>query len=141
MSKLIDIALSKYGLEETPGKLDNSEILAMAKEAGFKNYKHDATAWCSVFASWVAHKAGYKRPIKIKSRSWLKYGISVKQPKLGDVVVLWRGSPSGSLGHVGFFISKREGTVYLIGGNQSNKVSILSFPLTRVLGYRRLSKL
>jgi len=54
-------------------------------------------------------------------------------------VVLWRGSPSGTKGHVGFYLeSAGRGKFTMLGGNQGDRVSNETFPTSRVLGYRLL---
>jgi len=143
---IISAALTQYGLKETPGTADNQVILQMAKDAGFgADYKHDSIAWCSLFANWVAWKVAYERSKALNARSWLLVGEKVDEPQMGDAVVLWREDPKGDLGHIGFWICNRlEGgkiTVYLLAGNQGDQVCIEGFPISRVLGYRRLRKL
>lgn len=143
--ELISAALTQYGLKEAPGVADNQVILQLAKDAGFSDYIHDSIAWCSLFANWVAWKAAYERSKALNARSWLLVGEQVEDPQLGDVAVLWRDDPNGAFGHVGFWICSRleDGkiTVYLLAGNQNNEVCIEGFPISRVLGYRRLRKL
>jgi hypothetical protein len=56
---------------------------------------------------------------------------------MGDIVILWRISPKSIYGHVGFYVCERKNTLYLLGGNQSNSVSIAPYPKTQVLGYRK----
>lgn len=145
-TEIISLALSQYGLRETPGTGDNQIILSMAKDAGFgADYKHDSVAWCSLFANWVAWKLLYERSKALNARSWLLIGEHVDTPEQGDVVVLWRDDPKGELGHVGFYIATylKDGlvTVYLLAGNQGDEVCIEGFPIARVLDYRRLRKI
>src|SRR5436305_586721 len=105
LTDIIVTALSQYGLKETPGAGDNPVIIQMARDTGFTEYNHDSIAWCSLFANWVAWKAGYHRSKNLAARSWLTIGEVVSSPGLGDVVVLWREQKEGPLGHVGFFIN------------------------------------
>lgn len=137
---IIQIALSEYGLKEVAGDGNNPEILQMAKDCNFTGYTADSIAWCSLFANWCALKAGYERSKSLAARSWLNVGAYVNEPEIGDVVVLWRDDPHGGLGHVGFYINKTPTQIYLLAGNQGDQVCIEAFPMVRVLGYRRLSK-
>lgn len=139
-NELIQIALSEYGLKETAGSGNNPEILQMAKDCGFPGYVADSTAWCSLFANWVCWKGGYERSKSLAARSWLTIGTEVKEPEFGDIVVLWRDNPNGPFGHVGFFTRKTTNSVYLLAGNQGDQVCIEPFLISRILGYRRLSK-
>ena len=139
---IIKIALSQYGVKEIAGAKDHPQIIDYFTSIGFDGAKlKDETAWCSAFANWVAKKAGCLYSKKLNARSWLSVGMATKDPKPGDVVVLWRDKPSSWKGHVGFFVKESNRYVYLIGGNQSNSVCIRAYPKSRVLGYRRLEKM
>jgi|SRR6185369_2057163 len=140
-SEIILFGLSDYGLKESPGEKDNELIMSMALELGFTDYKHDQMAWCSLFANYCAWKCGYERSGRLNARSWLNFGVEVKNPELGDVVILWRNDPKGWEGHVGFFVNINQGVNYMLAGNQGDMVSIEGFPQSRVLGYRRLKKI
>jgi len=142
MANILEVATAEIGVKEVPGSKANPQILKYAKEAGFKNYKSDETAWCSLFTNWVAHKSGLERTNSLVARSWLNTGIPIAQPEPGDVVVFWRVSRDSWQGHVGFFLgfSANGSRVYCLGGNQGNQVSITAKPVDRVLGYRRLRK-
>lgn len=137
---LIKVASTKYGVKEVVGDKHNPEIVNLVKEAGFNNIEDDETAWCSSFANWVAFKAGYERSNQLNARSWLKVGIPVSIPELGDIVVLKRGTSEWQ-GHVGFFINIVGDFVYVLGGNQSNMINISAYHRLDVLGYRKLRKL
>jgi len=140
MNKVIEIAMPHYGLEAIPGQQDNPKIVEMFKEISFGGIVDDDTPWCSCFANWVCMKAGFVRSKKLNARSWLEVGTEVKDPVLGDVVVLWRDDPKSNLGHVGFFINftPDKKRLYILGGNQGNKVCIVTFPTSQVLSFRRL---
>ncbi|NAS30944.1 TIGR02594 family protein [Flavobacteriaceae bacterium R38] len=137
----IQLALSQFGVTEVPGIVDNPQIVAYFHELGFDGSKlKDETAWCSAFANWIAKKSGYEYTGKLNARSWLSVGESTDQPQLGDVVILWRESPESWKGHVGFYIKETQRYVYILGGNQNNKVNIRAYPKNRVLDYKKLKK-
>ena len=136
MSRMLKIALSKYGQKEVLGTSHNPEIVNFAKEAGFP-VEEDETAWCSIFINWVAFKAGCERSKRMDARSWLKVGTPVTLPDVGDVVVFKRGD-SDWQGHVGLFISQIGDKIYVLGGNQSNMVNIAPYTVSDLLGYRRI---
>jgi uncharacterized protein (TIGR02594 family) len=136
---LIQTALPEYGERALPGQPDNPDILQMAKDCGFTDYVHDSIAWCSLFTNWVALKAAFSRSKSLLARSWLTVGTETSAPELGDVVVYWRDSPGGTLGHVGLFIAQRNGVIYTLGGNEANMVQIEGFDPGKVLGYRSLT--
>jgi len=140
MNKIIEIALSQYGVTEIQGTPHNPIIVNYFKEIGHQWVKDDETAWCSSYANWVALKSGKKGSDKLNARSWLKVGKPIAKPKAGDVVVLWRESKASWKGHVGFFIGYSEDKkhLYILGGNQNNQVNIKAYPSYRLLGFRRL---
>lgn len=39
-------------------------------------------------------------------------------------------------GHVGFYVRETDKYVYILGGNQSNKVSIAGYDKGRIIAYR-----
>lgn len=142
-AEIIKAALELYGLKEIEGKENNETIVNFFKEIGHSWVKDDETPWCSCFANIVAKRTGHQFTGKLNAQSWLDVGEKVETPEIGDVVVLWRDKPDSGKGHVGFFIreEKEKGSIHILGGNQSNQVSIWSYPKTRLLGYRRLNKI
>jgi uncharacterized protein (TIGR02594 family) len=74
-----------------------------------------------------------------RARSWLEFGDPIEEPEKGALAVIWRGSPSGPSGHVAFHNSEYENGIEVIGGNQSNAVTLTRIAKTRLLGYRSLS--
>lgn len=140
MANAVEVASTQIGVREFSGSSNNPQILKYAEEAGFTKYNRDSSAWCSLFANWVAHKSGLERSNSLAARSWLNVGIPIESPEPGDVVVFWRESRDSWKGHVGFFhgFSSDRSRVYCLGGNQGDQVSITAKPNSRVLGYRRL---
>ena len=136
--KLLNTALSQYGIKEIVGKKHNPEVLKYFSEIGHSWVKDDETAWCSAFVNWCALKSDKPFSGKLNARSWLNVGEGVEVPEIGDVVVLWRESPGSWKGHVGFFIRATEKYLYVLGGNQSNSVCIRAYPKSQLLEYRRL---
>ena len=139
MNKVFEIACNEYGVKGIPGASNNQRILTYFRAAGFKWVKDDETAWCAAFVNWCFWKAGLKVPGTLAARSFLTVGKSTLVPKMGDLVVLWRGTKNGELGHVGFFIREEKDGIYILGGNQSNEVNIQFFSKAQLLGYRTFS--
>jgi hypothetical protein len=69
------------------------------------------------------------------ARSYLTWGKALAEPRPGCIAVLKRGLDPRS-GHVGFFVTGSESTIYPLGGNQGHGVRIAAFPVARLLGYR-----
>ncbi len=138
-NKLLEVALSQYGITEVVGNKDNPEVLKYFDILGFDGSRlKDETAWCSAFINWCAIKAGLPYSGKLTARSWLGVGTVVKKPQIGDLVIYSRGNPNGWQGHVGVFIREENGVIYTLGGNQKNQVNITAYSKDRLLGFRRL---
>ena len=136
----MELAFTQYGIREIVGLMDNPEVLKYFQDLGFDaSSLKDETAWCSAFVNWVARRSGLEYSKKLNARSWMEIGDDVVVPILGDVVVLWRQSKTSWKGHVGFYVNHDEKNVYMLGGNQGNKVCIAPYSLNRVLTYRRLT--
>jgi len=141
MTNIIKIAAAEIGVLEVKGEEHNPKIVRYAQEAGFTNITDDETPWCSIFINWCCLKAGLQRTNKANARSWLTVGIPTESPVPGDIVVFWRGRRDSWKGHVGIFTgySKDQRTIYTLGGNQKNSVSIQGYGVDQLLGFRRLS--
>ena len=134
----MDFAFSELlaDVREIPGARHNPRILeylASVKLGG--DGVGDDTAWCSAFVNWCFRIGRTVGTNNAAARSWLGWGQEAP-PQVGAVCVLWRGSLDGWQGHVGFVLGWNGGAVHLLGGNQGDRVSVQSFPIARVLGYR-----
>lgn len=121
------------GLKEIPGTENNPIIVnwLIRLKAWWRN---DETPWCGVFVAAVISNCGF--PIAkhwYRARDWLDWGLVVDFPVVGSVVVFERKGG----GHVGFVVGEDQNrNLMVLGGNQSNRVSIAPFDRSRVLGYR-----
>ncbi len=90
----------------------------------------DETPWCSAFVNYVMEKAGYKGTNSALADSWAHWGAnagSLANGRTGDIVVL---HDRAGHEHVGFLVRSGNGTVTLLGGNQSNQVKLSTFSLS-----------
>ena len=107
------------------------------------------TEWCAAFVNSVIAATGGSGSESVSeypllARSFLEWGIPVdhkqEDPKPGDVVIFPRGRQSWQ-GHVGFYVDtvSVDGKLYwqILGGNQSNSVSMDLYVPARALGVRR----
>lgn len=141
-----DVAERFIGIQEIPGKEDSPQILTMLR-LDTEWPKNDEVPWCSAFVNYVAWLLRLPRSKSLLARSWLDVGrpIDINQAiARHDVVILSRGQnqpgPDNKTapGHVGFYAAHDSEKVYILGGNQSDSISIKPYPLNRVLGVRRL---
>ena len=136
MKKILEIALSQYGIKEIPGPEHSEEVLKYFHDTGFI-INDDETSWCSAFICWCVMKAGMEHTNSLAARSWLGWGEVVETPQVGDIVVYWRESISSWKGHVGLFIRDDGSRIWTLGGNQSNSVCIKPYSKANLLGFRR----
>jgi uncharacterized protein (TIGR02594 family) len=145
-------ALALYGVQEVSGAGSNPEIIAWRDELISARpdldwvrgvYTDDGVPWCGLFVAICAHRAGHREiaPSFLSARAWRRFGTGVAsgQPVVGDMLVFWRGSPNGTAGHVGFYVGEDATHYHVLGGNQSDAVSIMRVKKIRLLydGVRR----
>lgn len=134
-------------LQERPGTASHPYIEWAHSLSGLGLDTPDDVPWCSSWLNSLAWLLGLPRSKSAAARSWLKVGspvVSLFEAQVGnDVVILNRGGSSdpnvSGPGHVGIFAGLQGNThVLLLGGNQSDAVTVQAFPVDRVLGIRRL---
>jgi uncharacterized protein (TIGR02594 family) len=132
----IQWARKQLGQHEVPGPGDNPVIAAWYHLTTLdpSNW-HDAIAWCAVFLNAALMLNNIKTIRSARAVDWLEWGKAVSSPQKGDVVVFDWGNGGH---HVAFFLRDLgNGRIECIGGNQSDAVTITSFPESAVMGYRR----
>ncbi len=123
------------GLKEIVGSRHEAKILQFFAEAGHPGIKDDETAWCAAFVGAMLRRGGYSSSGALNARSYLNYGAPLTIPRVGCIAVFRRGT-SGWEGHVAFFLREVGDSIEVLGGNQSNSVSITRMSKASLLGYR-----
>lgn len=138
MTKYMQIARSLLGTKEIAGAADNPKIMEMYKAVGHDWVEHDEVAWCAAFVGYCLEQAGLRSTRALNARSYLNLGTKVElaDAREGDIVIFTRGK-SAWQGHVAFFVKATASQISVLGGNQSNAVSIANYPKSRLLGIRR----
>jgi uncharacterized protein (TIGR02594 family) len=129
--------LKLYGVKEIPGPESNSVIMGWARAAAKwveAFYKNDDIPWCGLYVAEVCRRCGYK-PVAdlLSARAWAAWGLGVKRPGLGALLVFARNGG----GHVGFYVGEDEACYHVLGGNQGDAVSITRILKNRLLDARR----
>lgn len=154
------------GLEYNNGKPSNEIRLSTTNPAfkaasylGYTERTHRAelreftgvdpvrTEWCAAFVNSVLNESGIPgsesvSDVPLMARSFLKWGQPVVKEDIqpGDLVIFPRGN-QGWQGHVGFYLQTqvKDGIEYylILGGNQSNKVTIEMYRSNKALDIRR----
>lgn len=134
----VETAYGLIGTQEKPGFGSNEAIIGWAEDLELTSYNDDDIPWCGLF---VAHCIGSQLQDEILptnplgARRWKNFGYEVT-PQLGAIMVFWRGSLSGWKGHVGFYWAEDREAYHILGGNQSNAVSITRISKKRLISAR-----
>ena len=135
MIDVLKIAIQEIGVTEISGAESNPRIDEYLASSG--KSPDDEIPWCSAFVNWCIEQAGYKGTNSALARSWLNWGVHLSSPQLGCIVVIKRGIHPWQ-GHVGFFLNQLGGRLYLLSGNQNNRVCVQDYETSRLLGYRSI---
>ncbi len=146
LPKVLQNALKFNGLREIVGPKHEAIILEMGDYLGGQVaewHKDDESPWCGVFAGFIIKLSGFTPPPGfdvVRARKYATWGNAPSAPPapaLGDILSFWRGSPSGSDGHVGFYVGETKTTYKVFGGNQGNAVGFTDIKKERLLAARR----
>lgn len=142
LPRTIQTALELIGTREVVGKGSNRTIMDwrdMLNQAGVKisGYSDDDIPWCGLFVAWATYKRRDNAAEVVKeplwARNWASYGNKADKASLGDVLVFVRNGG----GHVGFYIAEDATCYHVLGGNQSNAVTITRIEKSRCIAARR----
>ena len=135
----------RHGVKEVAGPQSNPRIVSFHSRTTLKATDDDVS-WCSAFVCWCMEEAGVKHTHSARARSWLEWGVAVSpvHPPLGAVLIFARGpdpQPGPEVldaqGHVGLFFGHAEpGSLIVLGGNQSDAVTVAKFSVHKLLGVR-----
>lgn len=128
------------GVREYPGGENNPTILGWARFIGnawpemasyAALYRSDDIAWCGLTAAYALAKHGIRPPFGAKdterflwANSFPAWGLKLDAPRVGCIVVFkWQ---SGG-GHIGLLDRLEGQTLWVLGGNQSDAVTVAPF--------------
>ena len=128
--------------EGKDARKNKQELKALFAENSVPPIDPTRVPWCAAFANAILNRVGYETTNSLQARSFLAWGKAVTgDPHIGDVVVMRRGR-NRYAGHVGFFEGYEvvDGITYvkIFGGNTDKMVSTGWFPVTAVLGFRKI---
>jgi uncharacterized protein (TIGR02594 family) len=114
------------GLKEVAGAKSNATIIGWAKAAGgwiSGFYTNDDIAWCGLFqehciSATLPHEQLPANPLG--ALNWSAFGKRLTTPALGAILTFHRDGG----GHVGQYVGEDSTAYHVLGGNQSNSVSI-----------------
>lgn len=126
------------GLREIAGPKSNPTILGWAARLGgwvASFYKNDDTPWCGLaVAAWISvtlpREVMPSNPLG--ALNWSKFGRPLRVPSVGAILTFRREGG----GHVGLYVGEDETHFHVLGGNQSNSVSITRIDKERLAAIR-----
>src|SRR5918911_4916431 len=131
------VATALKGVSEVRGSVDNPKIVEMFRISGHPEVKDDETPWCAAFVGSCLRLSGYRSSGNLGARSYENFGLDLKgKPQHGCIVVFTRGDPTAHTGHVAFYDHENGDHIFVLGGNQGDKVTTARFPKGRVIAYR-----
>jgi uncharacterized protein (TIGR02594 family) len=110
-------------------------VAAYFRDAGHPQVRDDETAWCAAFLGAVLEREGIRSTRSLRARSYVDWGEALDGARLGAIAVLSRGG-NPALGHVGFVVGETQDRIVLLGGNQSDAVTVAAFDRGRLLALR-----
>jgi len=132
----------KWEGKNSRDKNDRKELTMLFNESTIPPIDPGKLPWCAAFANAILNKLGHEGTNSLMARSFLNYGAPTKNPQVGDIVITKRGK-NPVAGHVGFFEGYEvvDGVTYvkIFGGNTDKMVSTGWFPVTAVLGFRKIA--
>ena len=123
-------AVGEIGVKEIKGPRHNKRVIEYMNATKWGKWvRDDETPWCAGFVGWCMVEAGYIDDIpdySLGAKSWLRFGVSARKPVFGAIAVKSRKGG----GHVGFVVGANpsRGTLYILGGNQSDAVCVKEYP-------------
>lgn len=130
----LEAGIKLINIHETPGAKNNSAIIDWAREEGggiAKSYTADSIPWCALFANHILTKVGLKGTETLWALDFAGKWPSVKLP--GPAVGAFAPMKRDGGGHIICIVGKdQHGNIMGLGGNQSDQVSIVPFPPSRL---------
>lgn len=132
----LKLARAQIGTREIVGAKHSPKIMGWIQEVGAKvlgiRVNDDETPWCGTFMAWLMHRCGLSSPaIAVRAASWGRaggWGRELLGPRLGCILVFTRQGG----GHVGLYVGEDATHFHVLGGNQSNSVSITRIAKNRL---------
>lgn len=132
----VQTARSLLGTREEQGAGDNPVIVAWAAKFGgwvASFYQHDEIPWCGLFVAHCLQETGVVPPKDfLAAKSYAAWGDECDPAIPGAILVF--GRQGG--GHVGFYVAEDDTAYHVLGGNQSDAVTITRVAKERLISAR-----
>ncbi|MFG1410269.1 TIGR02594 family protein [Xanthobacter sp. VTT E-85241] len=126
-------ARALLGTKETPGSGNTAAIMGWAKRLGgwiAGYFTGDAIPWCGLFVAHVMTLSGFRDIPKnpLGALQWSDFGSALRNGAPGAILTFRR--PGG--GHVGFYVGEDADCFHVLGGNQSDAVTVTRVEKSRL---------
>lgn len=122
---------------------DNAKLRGKLKADGRTLGDPAKLPWCGDFADTILRLSLPSEPPgsypvnPYLARNWSTFGKEAPEGAFGALVNFWRGKKNGTSGHVGFEVGRySNGDLAVLGGNQSNAVTVARIGSDRLLSRR-----
>lgn len=145
-------ALKEHGVLELKGSGNNPTIVRWADEVAAATptaytrwasdwYNDDSIPWCGLFMAVITVRSSTRANVRVpppkylSAKDWLNFGVPITEGKamLGDVLVFDRNGG----GHVALYVGEDATAYHILGGNQSDAVTITRKAKKEWVGTRR----
>lgn len=141
LERILNTALNEARAGQWRETGSNPKIAACFAAGGIKATNDRATPWCAGFMSRMLLDAGIESLRSLSSQAYRKYGSEIgvtdwSRVRKNDIIVISYG---GGSGHVGFYrgYDQAKGKVMLLGGNQSDNVTLAPFGTGKIASIKR----
>lgn len=134
------------GVREMPGrgkKNAHPSILAAFAAAGHDHIVDDEISWCAAkMCQWQSQDGLPMPPIvaeRLMGLSWEKMGMAVapEEAQRGDICTFYYEGRDSWKRHVCYYLGREGNKIWVIGGNQKNAVTVMSWSVNDLAKIRR----
>lgn len=126
------LARAELGTAEIQGPISNPKVVQYYVDAVGKKFA-DVVPWCAAFVGAMLIRADEDSSGSLMARSYQWYGKKIR-PQPGAIAVWPRGrSWQGHVNIVEYVVGIK---VVCIGGNQSDAVTRVTYPISRAVTFR-----
>lgn len=142
----LSAARAKLGTREAAGVANNPTILGWAKRLGVKvlgiAYNADSVPWCGLFVATCLAEGGVdltaddfnRQTVAVRAKAWASWGARLRLDRLAPGAIMVFDRDGG--GHVAFYVGEDASAFHVLGGNQSDNVTVARIARERCIGAR-----
>lgn len=134
------------GTREAAGPANNPTIVGWGRRLGAKVlgmvYNADSTPWCGLFVAQCLDAGGIdlaaegfnRMRVAVRAKAWADWGSRLRPDRLAPGAILVFDRQGG--GHVGFYLGEDAAAYHVLGGNQSDNVTVTRIAKDRLVASR-----